>query len=93
MEDFDLIPKQPDKPTYTGRPAKKRRNTQANGYAHMPGTGQEGETCGSCAYHVVKVCAKRYHKCGLMRNKWTGGTGTDIRVRSPACLKWEPKSV
>lgn len=77
---------QPDDPVYKGRPKKK---TLANGYAATPGSGPDGETCGTCKYHKVKEMAKRYHKCEL--TKWTGGVATDIRVRSPACLKWEAK--
>ena len=67
----------------------KRKPTVANGYAALPGTGPDGETCGTCAHHVIRVFSKNYHKCLLMKGKWTGGTGTDIRVRSPACSKWE----
>lgn len=51
-----------------------------------PGTGPEGETCGTCGHHVVHIWSKRYHKCALV--KPTRGPGTDIRVRSPACAKW-----
>jgi hypothetical protein len=55
-------------------------------YAALPGTGPEGETCGSCK-HIFRV--PRYRKCGLCRSKWTGGPGTDIKARAPACSKWE----
>lgn len=59
------------------------------GYAGIPGTGPNGETCGSCKHHVVREYSKRYHKCDLMRARWTGGAGTDIKVRAPACKRWE----
>ena len=59
------------------------------GYAAEPGTGPKGETCGSCKQHVRKVMAGTYHKCGLMVHIWTGGGGTDIKVRSAACRHWE----
>lgn len=68
---------------------KKRREPIPAGYAASPGTGPTGETCGTCKHHVVKAMAKRYHKCGLMRACWTGGGKTDIRVKAPACLRWE----
>lgn len=57
------------------------------GYAAEPGTGPAKETCGSCKHHIVKRFANNYHKCNLVA--YTGGAGTDIRVRSPACSKWE----
>jgi hypothetical protein len=59
-------------------------------YAAAPGTGPDGETCGSCAHIAHVRFANVYRKCGLMRVKWTGGGGTDIKARSAACSKWEP---
>jgi|ERR1051325_2196584 hypothetical protein len=71
-------------------PAKKKRKpTRPHGYAALPGTGPEGETCGSCAHHCRIQFSKVYHKCGRVRHLWTGGPGTDILVRSPACNQWE----
>jgi hypothetical protein len=58
-------------------------------YAARPGTGPEGETCGSCKHIFHNRLAKTYLKCSLMRGKWTGGGGTDIKSRAPACSKWE----
>lgn len=72
-------------------PKAKRKPTRANGYAWAPGTGPKGETCGSCRFMVLRHLAKSYRKCGLVRERWTGGPGTDVRARSPACLKWSPK--
>lgn len=69
----------------------RRRSTKAKGYYAAPGTGPAGHTCGDCAHHVVKRMAKKYHKCELSRAKWTGGTASDIRVRSPACIRWQPE--
>lgn len=57
-------------------------------YAAMPGTGPEGETCGSCANLSGHTMSRRYRKCALTRAQWTRGPGTDIKVRSPACSKW-----
>jgi hypothetical protein len=66
-----------------------RKSTPKKGYAWSPGTGPEGETCGSCE-HIERVSGARctYPKCGLMRAKWTHGFGSDILVNSPACKKW-----
>jgi len=73
-------------------PEKQKKRTRYGkpaGYAAMPGTGPPGETCGSCRFRVYKTMAKRYQKCALMRRHWTGGSGTDIKARSPACREWE----
>lgn len=67
----------------------KRKEPVPAGYAARPGSGPENETCGSCKHHARKRLARTYHKCGLLRAIWTGGGKTDIRVRSPACAKWE----
>lgn len=69
---------------------QERKPTVVNGYAMKPGTGPQGETCGSCKHRFVKRMAGTYHKCLITRRNWTGGAGTDIRVRSPACQRWEP---
>ena len=65
------------------------KNTRPAGYRSFPGTGPAGETCGSCA-HACRF--RRWAKCALMRAKWTGGPKTDIRLRTPACDKWEAAS-
>ncbi|MFL5607717.1 MAG: hypothetical protein ACJ8AD_14800 [Gemmatimonadaceae bacterium] len=70
---------------------RKRSTTQPRGYAAQPGSGPEGETCGSCCHLYRNVRAKTYLKCDLMRAHWTGGARTDIRARSPACSRWETK--
>ncbi len=58
-------------------------------YAARPGTGPEGETCGSCRHLFRNQLARTYLKCSLMRALWTGGGGSDIKARAPACSKWE----
>jgi len=65
-----------------------RKTTQPRGYAAPPGTGPEGETCGTCKHIYRNRLAKTYLKCALMRRNWTGGPGTDIRARAPACRHW-----
>jgi hypothetical protein len=68
-----------------------RRPTNRRGYAAQPGTGPAGETCKTCrhACRTNEQGSKQYWKCGLRRSDWTGGYGTDILARSPACSKWE----
>lgn len=67
---------------------KGRGSTQPRGYAAKPGTGPEGETCGSCRYKYARDLAKTYLKCLLTYAAWTGGGKTDIRASAPACAKW-----
>lgn len=70
----------------------KRKPTEPKGYAGLPGTGPAGETCKTCRHKAAPGdTARVYWKCRLMRAHWTGGPGTDIRMRSPACSKWEAR--
>jgi hypothetical protein len=66
-----------------------RRRYQPRGYAALPGSGPQGETCGGCKHLVRRRMSKTYQKCRLMEAHWTGGTGTDVQARSPACRNWE----
>lgn len=64
-----------------------RKPTQARGYAWAPGTGPAGETCGSCRFAGRR---RRWAKCDNNHApKHTGGKGTDILLRAPACKYWE----
>lgn len=72
-------------------PESARKRVKMRGHAAMPGTGPEGETCGSCAFYFVKRMAKTYRKCLLKKAAWTGGGGTDVRKRDAACAKWSVK--
>lgn len=61
------------------------------GWADKPGTGPQGETCGSCTYCEAFHFRKRYHKCAARDgDHWKGGRATDIRPLDPACSKWAP---
>lgn len=75
-------------------PAERRRlqakPAKKTGHAWRPGTGPEGETCKTCCHLVRRQMAKVYLKCGLMRQHWTGGSGTDVRAGDPACREWKP---
>lgn len=72
-----------------GRTAEgKRKATEPRGHAAMPGTGPAGENCKTCRHLCRQRMAKTYLKCGLMRASWTGGPGTDIRAKDPACARW-----
>lgn len=70
----------------------KRRETVPKGYAGLPGSGPDGETCGTCQ-HIERFVNyngnKRWAKCGhRLAPRRTGGRGTDVLVRSAACNNW-----
>lgn len=60
-------------------------------YADKPGSGPEGERCGTCSFARRHGHHGRYYwKCGLVLS--THGAATDIRLKTPACRKWGAKS-
>jgi hypothetical protein len=71
-----------------------RRVPKDRGHAAPPGTGPDGETCGTCEHYVRRETEARrvYRKCGRMEAQWTGGLGTDIRAKDKACSQWEARS-
>ena len=90
----NIVPNAAKKLQFSGRDLfgeeiVERRKPKENGYAAPPGTGPARETCKSCKHYAHRVRAKKYRKCGLMKAHWTGGPGTDILARSPACRCWE----
>jgi hypothetical protein len=85
---FDLF----DRPIAVNlEPPRRRRTTQAKGYAALPGTGPDGKTCRQCAHYCITCPGgrKTFPKCGLMRERWTHGKGTDIKAGAPACRCFE----
>ena len=60
-------------------------------HAALPGTGPDGETCGSCKFLVRFRQANAWFKCGLREKQWTGGHATDICKKDLACRHWEKK--
>lgn len=66
----------------------KNPGVRVRGHAAQPGSGPAAETCGSCASLIFKSGARKYFKCRLTMSRWTGGAGTDVRRRDPACIKW-----
>jgi hypothetical protein len=71
---------------------KKRKDPVPRGYARIPGTGPKGETCGTCNHAACKHLArKRIYKCVCNYPRWTNGRGSDIVLKSPACILWVPK--
>ena len=72
--------------------ALRATTTPKRGHAARPGTGPEGETCGSCRHYTRKRMSKTYRKCALTKATWTGGGGSDIRARDPACAKWDART-
>ena len=45
------------------------------------------ERCGNCKHLTGHSHDKTWYKCGLV--PMTFGPGTDIRLKWPACVKWE----
>lgn len=59
---------------------------EPRGYAAPPGSGPEGKTCRDCASYTHRGgVAGTYPKCWENRARWTGGRGSDILARAPAC--------
>jgi len=71
-----------------GQPSRHVKNP-VWGYAARPGSGPAGESCRTCACLRVSGRTRNYYKCALV--KPTGGPGTDIRLKSPACSQWRAK--
>jgi hypothetical protein len=70
--------------TYRGTP-----QPAPAGYASPPGTGPEGETCGSCRHCVYRVFrGRRFYKCENNARKWDRTRASDVLVHSPACKQW-----
>lgn len=86
-----MTPKLTDPDLFVLPPQSTRPRLKKGGYADHPGTGPEGETCKSCQHLARVEYANVYLKCALMRAKWTGGGGTDVKARAPACSKWESR--
>jgi hypothetical protein len=76
-----------------GTGKQKRKPTEPKGYAALPGSGPEGETCRNCKHKQTQsnTGAKSWIKCVLMKAAWTHGPGSDIRASSPACRRFEAK--
>lgn len=79
----------PDAPALTPKERRKLKEPQPQGHAWTPGTGPEGETCGTCLHLYRNRQAKTYLKCGKNRAAWTRGRKSDIRARDAACKFWE----
>lgn len=77
-----------------------RSSEPAAGYAAPPGTGPQGESCGSCTHCRVRTQVlgsrrgnrgkqRRFYKCGVMFPSWTTTRSSDVLAHSPACRRWE----
>lgn len=67
-----------------------RKPLVVRGYGGSPGAGPTGETCKSCRHKQGFGGSRTYYKCALFMHQ-TGSPTTDIRLKSPACEKWEGK--
>lgn len=62
------------------------------GYPARPGSGPQGENCGTCI-HMLRLKFKRgrvVFKCDRVPGAEVKNRHTDIRRSSPACMGWEP---
>lgn len=75
--------------TSAERARLRQRQPKRTGYAAPPGSGPQGSRCWDCVNRrlVESPARRRFWKCALV--KWTNGAGTDIRLRSPACSRFE----
>lgn len=70
-------------------PPKRKRDLA---HPARPGTGPDGETCGTCTHCVRTPRGNRhYYKCAWLHKHWTHGPGTDIRLKHEACRFWSRK--
>ncbi|SDH94005.1 hypothetical protein SAMN05421742_1282 [Roseospirillum parvum] len=74
------------------QPLRGRHYVRPRGYAGTPGRGPAGAACRTCRHLARVECAKTYLKCGLARERWTGGRASDVLAGSPACQFWEAPS-
>lgn len=59
-------------------------------YAARPGSGPTDETCRSCRHaYYRQPGTRRFWKCALV--KLPHAPDTDIRLKTPACGRWESK--
>ena len=56
------------------------------GYALSPGTGPEGQTCGTCTHRYTMLSG--HSKCALMGKVWDRTARTNILVKADACRDW-----
>lgn len=69
-------------------PAKTNGTRRQARASDLPGPA--GEKCRSCRYAYGFAHGKKtYFKCGIARHAATRGPGTDIRLKDPACARWE----
>lgn len=75
------------KALYARVPTKK-------GHYARPGSGPDGETCGTCRHYctIETGSRKTFRKCQRTERSWTHGPGSDIRKKDPACLGWESRA-
>lgn len=84
----------PARPPLVLTPAKPRGKhyVEPRGYYAQPGTGPEGMTCRDCAFYCHKGgVSGTYPKCRKNEARWTGGRGSDILAKAPACKYFTPK--
>lgn len=91
MSTYDMFKGEFTVPPGESKTPGVNKTTMPKGYAADPGSGPDGFTCRQCKHYIIKYTQAGYThpKCGLMRHRWTNGRGSDIKVSSPCCKKFE----
>lgn len=80
----------PPPPEISPRTGKVVRKVVPSGHPARPGSGPEGETCGTCRHSKRLSYTRGFYKCWLYRGAWTCSRRTDVLLRDPACRFWQP---
>lgn len=65
--------------------------TRTNAYARASALpGPAGETCRHCQHAIgTRHGKKTYYKCAIAKRAHSKSAGTDIRLKDPACARFE----
>ena len=88
MQNLDLFGNAVSSAVLNKDPAKitgTRRQARAS---DLPGP--DGEKCRTCLHaYGIQNGKKTYFKCAIARRAPSKGPGTDIRLKDPACARWQ----
>lgn len=81
--------------------ARTRRNNELLNAGRHPATrvrlldcGEgDAQTCGDCKHHVAVHGSKVWHKCEVSRLGLSSSAASDIRLKWPACERFEESNV
>ncbi len=88
------VERPPSSPSMSPEERRRLRERTTNPKARASGLpGPSGEKCKTCIHAKANTMRsrKRFYKCAIAQRKATGGPGTDIRLKDPACSRHEKK--